>query len=206
MKLLITIICLATFLSAGKYDKVKITEELSQVLVYHKGKSIKIHRIQDVKNHLTGSYAKISRPCPDKCIQPISIGNGIETIGEVEVVEFVKNQVNHHKGALIDARPKDMYEQETIPAAINIPFTISNNNVAIKSIFEILGMTINPDSSWDSSKALDVVVYCNGPWCEKSKTLIDAFLREGYPAKKIFYYRGGFQMWKSLGLTTVKTK
>jgi hypothetical protein len=25
----------------------------------------------------------------------------------------------------------------------------------------------------------------------------------GYPAEKLYYYRGGMQMWQSLGLTTV---
>jgi hypothetical protein len=29
-------------------------------------------------------------------------------------------------------------------------------------------------------------------------------LREGYPAARIRYYRGGMQAWKSLGLTTVE--
>jgi hypothetical protein len=34
--------------------------------------------------------------------------------------------------------------------------------------------------------------------------MINILLEHGYPADKIFYYRGGFQMWKILGFTTVK--
>ena len=33
---------------------------------------------------------------------------------------------------------------------------------------------------------------------------IKAMLREGYPADKIFYYRGGMQAWHILGLTVVE--
>ena len=29
-------------------------------------------------------------------------------------------------------------------------------------------------------------------------------LREGYPADRIFYYRGGMQSWQILGLTTIE--
>jgi hypothetical protein len=28
-------------------------------------------------------------------------------------------------------------------------------------------------------------------------------IEAGYPAEKIFYYRGGMQMWRMLGLTVV---
>ena len=206
MRLFIIITILLTSIFASKYDKVKITEKISQVLVYHKGKSITIHRIQNVRNHLTGAYAKISQPCPGRCIQPIDMKNGVETVGEVEVISFIKDKVNGHKGALIDARPQSMYNKETIPSAINIPFTLGENKKAMSSILEVLGMQKMPKGKWNGSKALEVIVYCNGPWCEKSSKLIVSLLKMGYPANKIYYYRGGFQMWKSLGLTTVKTK
>jgi len=206
MKLFITMAILVTSIFAGKYGKVKITEKISHVLVFHKGKSINIHRIQDVKNHLTGAYAKISQPCPGRCIQPIDMKNGVETVGEVEVISFIKNKVNDHKGALIDARPQSMYNKETIPSAINIPFMLGDNKEAMSDILEVLGMEKMPKGKWNNSKALEIMVYCNGPWCQKSSKLINSLVKMGYPANKIYYYRGGFQMWKSLGLTTVKTK
>ncbi len=206
MKLILSIALLFSILSAGKYDKVKITEDMSYVFVYHKGHAIKIHRIQDIQNHLTGTYAKISYPCPGMCIQPISFNDKIETIGEVEVVKFIKNQVNNKKGVVIDARPKKLYNQGTIPSSINIPFSLSKNTKAMDNILTVLGVTNNSNGTLNIEKAIEIVVYCNGPWCSKSKQLITALLKKGYPADKIQYYRGGFQMWKSLGLTTVKTK
>ena len=206
MRLFIIISLLVTSIVANKYDKVKITDKISHVLVYHKGKSINIHRIQDIKNHLTGAYAKISQPCPDRCIQPISMDNGVETVGEVEVIKFIRDMVNEHKGVLIEARPKNIYDKETIPSAINIPSALGANKRAISSILEVLGMERLSKDKWSDSKALEIMIYCNGPWCAKSSQLINSLLKMGYPADKIYYYRGGFQMWKSLGLTTVKIK
>jgi len=206
MKLFITMVILITSIFGSKYDKVKITEKISHILVFHKGKSINIHRIQNVKNHLTGAYAKISQPCPGRCIQPIDMKNGVDTVGEVEVISFIENKVNEHRGALIDARPQFMYNKETIPSAINIPFSLGENKKAMSSILEALGMEKLPKGKWNDSKALELMVYCNGPWCAKSSKLIGSLLKSGYPVKKIHYYRGGFQMWKSLGFTTVKTK
>ncbi len=205
IKLTLSIALLITTLVAGKYDKVKITKDMSHVLVYHKGRAVNIHRIQDVRNHLTGTYAKISYACPGKCIQPISFNDKIETVGEVEVIRFIKNEVNHNNGALIDARPREFYNRGTIPSSINIPFSLSTNTKAISSILEVLGVKKNSKGKLDTKKAIDILVYCNGPWCSKSKQLITALLKNGYPSDKIRYYRGGFQMWKSLGLTTVKT-
>ncbi len=107
---------------------------------------------------------------------------------------------------LIDARPKKIYNKETIPSSINIPFSLAEDIDIMNSIMEVLGMQRLSEGKWNESKALDVVIYCNGAWCGKSQTLIKSLLKVGYPAEKIHYYRGGFQMWKSLGLTTIKTK
>ena len=53
MKTLILLSTLAVMLVAGQYDTVKITPDMSYLYVYHKGKAVKIHRIQDTKNKLT---------------------------------------------------------------------------------------------------------------------------------------------------------
>ena len=206
MRLLLILIAIATMATANQYGKVKITSDISYVLIYHKGKAVKIHRIQDTKHRLTGDYAKISRPCPGQCIQPISMGDDIETIGEIEVVKFIKEKVNPSKGLVIDVREKSLYDKETIPSAVNIPYSIHDNSEALDSLFVALGMVKNTDNSWNSEDALDLVFYCNGLWCDKSSKFIRIFVDKGYPASKIKYYRGGFQMWKILGFTTIKAK
>ena len=191
-------------LSAGQFDKVKITPEISYIYVYHKGKAVKVHRIQDTKNKLTGEYAKQYRP--GQYIQPIKMHKDIQTIGEVELLHFMKNKGNDKKGILVDLRPKRVYKRESIPSAINIPAKTKDNKVKMKKILKVLGAKINADGTLDTSKAMDMAFYCNGLWCDKAPEFIKAFLKLGYPAEKMLYYRGGFQMWKILGFTTVVNK
>ena len=51
------------------------------------------------------------------------------------------------------------------------------------------------------SAALDLALFCNGPWCYQSPRAIRNLLDVGYPADKLRYYRGGMQDWLILGLT-----
>jgi len=188
-------------LSAGRYDKVKITPEIAYIYVYHKGKAVKIHRIQDTKNKLTGEYAKTYRPGQD--IQPVKINDQVETIGEVELLQFLKEKVNKKKGLLVDLRNKTDYKKESIPGAVNIPFKTKNNHEKMEKILKVLGAKRMADGTLDATNARTVAFYCHGLWCGKSAEFIREFLKLGYPAEKILYYRGGFQMWKILGFTTV---
>ena len=193
-----------TTITAGKYDKVKITPDMAYIYVYHKGKAVKVHRIQDTKHKLTGEYAKTYRP--GKYIQPIKMHQDIQTIGEVELLHFMTKKVNKKKGLLVDLRPKARYKEESIPSAVNIPARVKDNKVKVEKILKVLGAKRLADGSLDTSKVLDVAFYCNGLWCDKSSEFIKTFLDLGYPADKMLYYRGGFQMWKILGFTTVTNK
>jgi len=204
MKIIAFILMLAVAASAGKYDKVKITPDMPYIYVYHKGKAVKVHRIQNTKHKLSGEYAKIYRPGKD--IQPIKTHKDIQTIGEVEVLQFMSEKGNKKKGLLVDLRPKKVYKKESIPSAVNIPYATKDNKVKIKKILKILGAKRKADGSLDTSRALDIAFYCDGLWSEKSPEFIKTFLDLGYPAEKILYYRGGMQMWKILGFTTVTNK
>jgi rhodanese-related sulfurtransferase len=199
---LVLLYATATF--AGQYDKVKITPDMAYIYVYHKGKAVKVHRIQDTKHKLTGEYASTYRPGKD--IQPLSMNKDVKTIGEVEVLSFMRNKVNKKKGLLIDVRPKVDYKKESIPSAVNIPARVKDNKIKLEKILKIFGAKRNADGSLNTSNVLDIALYCNGLWCSKSSDFIDVLLKSGYPANKILYYRGGFQMWKILGFTTVKNK
>ena len=204
MRLILLMAIAFVSLYAGKYDKVKITPDISYVYVYHKGKAVKVHRIQDVKHKLTGEYAKTYRP--GHHIQPIRLMEGLATIGEVEVVKFMKEKVNKKEGLIIDARTRDAYAKESIPSAVNIPADIRNNDQAMDKIFKSLGMEKRTDGSWNSRRAMELVIYGDGLWCEKSSEMIKNFVSRGYPTGKLFYYRGGFQMWKIPGFTTVRNE
>ena len=199
--LLVAVVSMTNFVAA-KYDKVKITPDISYIYVYHKGKVVKVHRIQDTKHKLTGEYAKIYRP--KQYIQPIKLMDGIATIGEVEVLKFMKDKVNNKKGLIIDTRDRVKYNKESIPSAVNIPAAIRDKTKVMEKIFFSLGMKKSNDGSWNFNKVMELVVYCDGLWCRKSSDMIKTLVDLGYPADKIYYYRGGMQAWQSLGLTVIK--
>ena len=189
---------------AGRYDKVKITPDIAYIYVYHKGKAVKVHRIQDTKHKITGEYAKVYRPGTE--IQPIKMHKDVQTIGEVELLKFMTYKVNKKKGLLVDLRTKEDYKKESIPSAINIPAGTKDDPVKVEKILKVLGVKRNADGILDNSSVLEVAFYDHGLWSDKSSEFIKKFLDLGYPAYKIYYYRGGMQMWKILGFTTVENQ
>jgi rhodanese-related sulfurtransferase len=130
----------------------------------------------------------------------------IQTIGEVELLKFMEEKSNNKKGLIIDVRPKRNYLRESIPSAVSIPAKTKDNKAKMEKILKIFGAKRQSDGTLDASKAMDIAVYCHGLWFSKSSEFIKVFLDNGYPADKLFYYRGGFQMWKILGFTTVKNQ
>ncbi len=203
-KILLTISALGTLLSAGDL-LVKITKDIPEVKINDSGVTVNIKRIQDTANRLTDDFAKTSRLCPPHCIPKIQIENGIKTIGELELIDFIKNKVYKKKGILVDARLKEFYVLETIPGAINIPFTIAEvkSKKVTDSLFKALGAKVKPDGSYDFTNAKDLAIFCSGLWCSASVRLAKSLAAKGYPKDKIVWYRGGLQAWKLLGLTTV---
>ncbi len=186
---------------------VNITKENGFIDVEHGGESVRIQRIQNTKNRLTNSYTKTSRPCPPFCIHPISVAKDVTAYAELEVLEFLEDKVKESMGLLIDARMPQWYRNGTIPGALNIPFTLlkSKDNPYLNQILNLLGaQKIN--GKWDFKNAQDLVMFDNGAWCDQSPRAIKSLLKVGYPAKKLFYYRGGIQSWQLLGLTTVVPK
>jgi rhodanese-related sulfurtransferase len=184
--------------------KVKITPTLSAVDVVHAGQKVRIQRIQDTGNKIIDDFAKTSRPCPEFCIHAMVVAPGVETLGELELLDFMTRQVPSGQGLVIDARLVDFHKIETIPTSINIPFTvIKADNPHIGQILIALGAEMGPNKRWNYQKAKSLALWCNGPWCDQSSRAIQALLSLGYPAAKLKYYRGGMQMWKLMGLTTV---
>ena len=203
---------------------VKITEYLPEVKFTANGKRYTIERIQNENNDLTGSFAKTSRKCPPFCIHPMEVAPGVITVGELELMEFLKNKVEKGSGILIDSRVESFYTKGTIPGSVNIPFTTltaSDKDPGFRQAMAQLGVmtgeTVNWSNSvhrtvdelgdntrklaWDFSRAKDILLFCNGPWCDQSPRAILALLHIGYPSNKIYYYRGGMQNWLSVGLS-----
>ena len=205
--ILLTIVALSSLLSAEDV-LVKITQDIPQVKINDSGVNVTIKRIQDTGNRLTDDFTKTSRICPPHCIPKMKIDNGIKTIGELELIDFIKNKVYKKKGILVDARLKEFYELETIPGAINIPFTIAQvkSKKVTDSLFKALGAKVKSDGSYDFSNAKELAIFCSGLWCSASVKLAKNLADKGYPKEKILWYRDGLQAWKLLGLTTVVHK
>lgn len=206
--------------------EVKITQDKPYTVVNHGNELIKVQRIQDTSHTIDGSFAKTSRPCPPFCVNPLNIGEGVATVAELEVIKFMETALHSGDGVMIDTRTPSWHEKGTIPGSINIPFTVfekpledselaevlerlgarerNDVNVVMRSLEKVgLFSGDQKTDTWDFSNAKQLLLWCNGPWCGQSPRAIRALLSMGYPADKLYYYRGGMQMWQSLGLTTV---
>ncbi len=206
--------------------EVKITDDKQYSVVNHGNELVKVQRIQDTSHTIDGSFAKTSRPCPPFCVNPLNIADGVATVAELEVIQFMETAMHRGDGVMIDARTPSWHEKGTIPGSVNIPFTVFEkpaDDPELAEVLERLGARERDDvnvvmrslekvglfsgnqktDTWDFSQAKQLLLWCNGPWCGQSPRAIRALISLGYPAEKLYYYRGGMQMWQSLGLTTV---
>ncbi|MFX0541901.1 rhodanese-like domain-containing protein [Roseovarius sp. S4756] len=176
--------------AASAQNEVGITKTVPSVTVQTNSGPITIERIQDPSNEISGEWALTSRPCPEFCIQPQSAADGVVTIGELELLDMLQDP----EAVVVDSRTRDWFDGGTIPGAINIPYTYV--------VDELARLGCEPDfDGWECQDAKPVALFCNGLWCGQSPTAIRHMIEEGYPADRIFYYRGGMQTWRLLGLT-----
>lgn len=171
-------------------ESVNIRSDIPTVTVQTPSGPVEIQRIQDPTNEVTGEWARTSRPCPPFCIQPMTPAPGVATIGEIEMLDMLADE----EAIVVDSRTPDWFEGGTIPGAINIPYT------QVVDRLSDLGCEIDFDG-WDCTEARPVALFCNGLWCGQSPSAIRNMISAGYPADRIFYYRGGMQSWKVLGLS-----
>ena len=190
--------------------EVKISNDIGFVDVKHKGKEIRIQRIQSPNNLVNPEYAKTSRKCPPFCIQPNNLGGGVETVGELELLNYLRKISSGDNSILIiDSRTEDWVKRGTIPGSINIPWTLLKPEAGadpfqIAEILEKKFGVMDIEGLWNFSNVKTLVLFCNGMWCGQSSSNIKTLLRFGYPAEKLKWYRGGMQNWEILGLTIVK--
>lgn len=208
--------------------QIRITEDLPYVDVQNVGKTVRIQRVQDEEHVIDGGFAKTSRKCPPFCIHPMQVAPAVTTVGEVELLYFLQNEVRRGEGLVIDARTLSWYQKGTIPGSVNIPFTEFSEDpqsVKIRDLMASFGVMPGSETnswldklsawawseglvtpggmSWNFKNAKQLVLWCNGPWCDQSPRAINALLALGYPPEKIYYYRGGMQLWQIFGLTVV---
>jgi len=217
--LLATAMLIAGFDIEHKGVKVEVKTEDQQSKVY----VVKRNIPQECKNIpitnemlWTNNFAnaKVPEVCKSTYVHtkgkllPMQLEPELETYGELEVLLFIKKMQHDKDLLLIDSRLKKWYDYRTIPGAINMPFNYFRDRREYEFHFEYalkhLGVFMEKDGDYDFSDAKTAVIFCNGPWCSQSPTMIFALLEIGYPPEKLKWYRGGMQDWLGAGLTSTR--
>jgi rhodanese-related sulfurtransferase len=196
--------------AAGQADslEVGITADMDQVEVLHKGEVVVIQRDQDTWNTVTPDFSMTSRPCPPYCIQPMSAGPNIETLGEIEFLDYLQRAGTDRGILVVDSRGADEFARGTIPGAVNVPwyqlhFGSGADPQAVQNHLEDFGVLFDGDF-YDFSGAKTLVLFCNGPWCGQSPTNLRTLTHLGYPPDRLKWYRGGMQLWHLLGFNVIR--
>ncbi|MBU3015472.1 rhodanese-like domain-containing protein [Poseidonibacter lekithochrous] len=183
---------------------VAISKGVKSIDMELNGEKFTIMRNQTAGNKISTLYDTTFRGIP----QPISLAVGLETLGELEFIDYMKKAQTDENIAIIDSRKPGWFERLRIPGAINVPFTnFDEKETAIEMMEDEMGVVLNDDGTLDFSNAKTLALYCNGYWCGQTPGMVKnaefALLKMGYPVEKIKYYRGGMQAWTSLGFTVV---
>jgi rhodanese-related sulfurtransferase len=187
---------------AAAAQSVNLTEDMATAQFTIAGQTMLIARNQDEAATLTGDFAKTSRACPPFCIQRMEPMRGVQTIAELELIAFLEDEVATGAGVLIDARLPEWFAKGSIPGAVNLPFaTLDATNPFRNDILMALGAVPTGGSTFDFTNAANLTLFCNGIWSDQALRGLQALRAAGYPAEKLFYYRGGMQDWQILGLT-----
>lgn len=173
--------CLLAATPAAAQDGLQITPGVTSVTIDTPDGPVEITRSTTPSQLIAG------------VLQPLVPVPGVHPAGELEILSALADP----EARVVDMRDMEWRLKATIPGSIHIPYT----EVAMR--LDELGCT-GSQGSWDCSKALKVFAFCNGPACPQSPTAIRAMVREGFPAQRIHYYRGGMQDWMVLGLTTAE--
>lgn len=184
---------------------VRITEDTLQVEYTFNGKTYVIQRNQDQNNRVPDRFSLTSRACPRHCLQPMSLHEDVETVGELELLSFLQEYVSTGNGFLIDSRGTADYRQGTIPGAVNLPsnvFLPEPNNVFFDSMMNLLSGEKSADGEWVFNDPKDLLLFCNGSYCSRSPKAIHNLLAINYPPEKLHWYRGGMQNWVGMGFVT----
>jgi rhodanese-related sulfurtransferase len=193
----ITTLAVATLsLTPALAEPVNIRPDVAAVTVQTEDGPVEISRIQDNAHELSGEWARTSRPCPNFCIQPMQPAPGVTTVGELEMLEFLETG----SATVVDSRVRPDFEGGAIPGAISMPYTEMADRL------HELGCEPDFEGFECPADVKPVALYCNGPWCGQSPTAIRRIIEAGFPAERIYYYRGGMQVWRMLGLSVSDPK
>ncbi len=126
-------------------------------------------------------------------LQPLVPVPGVHPVTEIEIL----HALNDKEAIVVDMREPDDRIKGTIPNSYHIPYT------EVAARLNELGCG-KEGGKWNCATAKKVYAFCNGPVCPQSPTAITAMVRDGFPADKIYYYRGGMLDWEALGFPVIR--
>jgi rhodanese-related sulfurtransferase len=185
-----------------------IKKGMTEFTVKLNGETCTIKRNQTKDNKVHELYATTHRGRP----MPISLAPGIETLGELEFIDYMQKAQNDPNIMIVDTRTEGWHNNLRIPCTVNVPYTQLNDDefVALSTVAENFGVIENDDGKLDFSKAKTIVGYCNGFWCGQTPGMFVnakySLKNIGYPVEKLKYYRGGMQAWTALGMSVEGAK
>jgi len=92
---------------------------------------------------------------------------------------------------IFDTRPVEEYDVSHIPGAVKVPAKPGVSASLYVADMTAIGRVVQ------DNKAAPLVLYCNGPLCDKSKRLAEELLAAGYT--NVRRYQLGIPVWRALG-------
>jgi rhodanese-related sulfurtransferase len=140
----------------------------------------------------------IAYPGPAKAQSPMSIHQAtlMETDQKAPEVstEELRKVLAGKNATVFDARPFGEYAISHIPGAVNVSAKAGVPMSFYVSDVAEIGRLLK------GQKAAAIVLYCNGPFCGKSKRLASELLEAGYT--NVRRYQLGIPVWRALGGVT----
>lgn len=138
---------------------------------------------------LFGSVATARGQSPGTVFQA-TLGESGQRSAEVST-EQLKSILADKSAVVLDARPFREFAISHIPGALNVAAKPGVPMSAYVSDVAEIGRLLQ------GKKGTPIVLYCNGPYCGKSKRLADELLAGGYT--DVRRYQLGIPVWRALG-------
>jgi rhodanese-related sulfurtransferase len=108
--------------------------------------------------------------------------------------EELRQILDEKSATVFDARPFKEYAISHIPGTVNVSAKPGRPMSSYVSDVAEIGRVLKGD------KAIPIILYCNGPYCGKSKRLAAELLEAGYA--NVRRYQLGIPVWRALGGVT----
>jgi rhodanese-related sulfurtransferase len=131
---------------------------------------------------------------PAETIFQATVGEPAQKTEEIST-EQLKQVLADKTAVVLDTRPFREFAMSHIPGALNVAAKPGLSMSAYVSDVAEIGRLV------DGKRETPLVLYCNGPFCGKSKRLADELLAAGYT--EVRRYQLGIPVWRALGGVTV---